>query len=176
VFGLYAAAFGIGIVLWTGIIPRMRKSTVMLIAAGGVISASFIIALINHTGPLADTNWLRLPLIVLMCLAVMVESGFTPAALVYLSDLSEQHAENRGMVMGLYSFLLGFGQLLGSVLAGPFADKAAIDGLLFFMAILGLISVGGIILLRHDELVTHEGLRPKSVAPPVNAPEEAAAD
>lgn len=174
VFGLYAAAFGVGIVLWTGIIPRMRKSTAMLIAAGGVISASLIIALINHTGPLTETNWLRAPLIVLMCLAVMVESGFTPAALVYLSDLSEQHAENRGMVMGLYSFLLGFGQLLGSVLAGPFADKGAIDGLLLFMAILGLISVGGIILLRHDELVTHEGLANAASKPrPINVAEAA---
>ncbi len=174
VFGLYAAAFGIGIVLWTGIIPPMRKSTVMLIAAGGVITSSLIIALINHTGPLTETNWLRAPLIVLMCLAVMVESGFTPAALVYLSDLSELHAESRGMVMGLYSFLLGFGQVLGSVIAGPFADKAAIDGLLLFMAILGLISVGGVLLLRHDELVTHEGLSVTGTRTPVSAPESAA--
>ncbi|MHB8627753.1 MAG: MFS transporter [Aggregatilineales bacterium] len=174
VFGLYAAAFGIGIVLWTGIIPRMRKSTAMLIAAGGVITSSVIIALINHTGPLTETNWLRAPLIVLMCLAVMVESGFTPAALVYLSDLSELHAESRGMVMGLYSFLLGFGQVLGSVIAGPFADKAAIDGLLLFMAILGLISVGGVLLLRHDELITHEGLGPASAPPPTKVPEAAA--
>ena len=160
VFGLYALAFGVGIVVWTLRIPKMRKSTVMLISSVGVMFASVLLAAINHTGALGDSNLIRIPLILLMLIAVGVESGFTPAALVYLSDISESYAENRGMVMGLYSFLLGFGQVLGSVIGGPFADRAAIDGLLLFMSILALISMFGIFFLRRDELLTHSELTP----------------
>jgi len=163
VFGLYAAAFGVGIVLWTLVIPRMRKSTIMMISAFGVLVSSLLIAAINHTA-LDGSNPLLYVLIPLMLIAVMVESGFTPAALVYLSDISEAHAENRGMVMGLYSFLLGFGQLLGSVIAGPFADRASIDGLLLFMSILGIISAISVTLLRKDELAHPADLKPKNVA------------
>ncbi len=157
-FGIYAVAFGVGILLWTLILPRMRKSTAMLISSLGVIAASGVIGLINHTGPIQEPSTTRLTLIPLMFVLVMVESGFTPAALVYLSDLSELHPENRGMVMGLYSFLLGFGQLGGTLLAGPFADWQGVDGLLLFMALMALLSIGGVILLRRDEQVTHEGL------------------
>ncbi len=163
VFGLYAAAFGVGIVLWTLIIPRMRKSTIMLIAAGGVILASMLLIAINHTGLIAENSPARSILIPLMLIAVMVESGFTPAALVYLSDISELHPQNRGMVMGLYSFLLGFGQLLGSIIAGPFADAHGVDGLLTFMVILGVISGAGVMLLRRDEIITHAELQPEIV-------------
>ena len=176
VFGLYAVAFGIGIVLWTGIVPRMRKSSIMLISGTGIIVASFLIILLNHTGLVEETNWLRVPLIIARMIAVMVESGFTPAALVYLSDISEQHAENRGMVMGLYSFLLGFGQLLGSFIAGPFADKAGVDGLLIFMGILGIISLGGVMLLRRDEVQTHAELGSSTDAQAAKEAVESAAD
>jgi MFS family permease len=176
VFGLYAVAFAVGIVLWSRVVPRMRKSTIMLISGGGIIAASILIVLINHTGVLEETNWLRAPLIIAMMIAVMVESGFTPAALVYLSDISEEHAENRGMVMGLYSFLLGFGQLMGSIIAGPFADKAGVDGLLIFMIILGVISIGGVMLLRRDEMQTHVGLTASGDTKAVREATESAAD
>ncbi len=160
VFGLYGLAFGVGIVLWTFIIPRIRKSTAMIVSGAGMIAASIIIALINHTGPIQDTSTIRLVLVPLMFIAVMIESGFTPAALVYLSDLSELHPENRGMVMGLYSFLYGFGQLAGTAVAGPFADRSGIDGLLLFMALLAGLSMLSVLLLRRDEQVTHQELTP----------------
>jgi MFS family permease len=168
VFGIYAVAFGVGILIWGLIIPRIRKSTTMLISGVGVIAASIVIALLNHSNIVVThdyiavndtTTWL---LLVLMVIAVMVESGFTPAALSYLSDISELHKENRGMVMGLYSFLLGFGQLGGTILAGPFADWKGVDGLLLFMGILGLLCIFSVSLLRSDEVRTHEGLQPSS--------------
>jgi MFS family permease len=159
-FGLYGVAFGIGIAIWTVLIPRMRKSTAMLISGAGIVAASIIIALINHTGPIDQPSTLRVILIPLMLIAVMIESGFTPAALVYLSDISELHPENRGMVMGLYSFLLGFGQLGGTIIAGPFADWQGVDGLLLFMAILAILSMASVLLLRKDEEFMHQGLKP----------------
>src|SRR5581483_2800980 len=126
---------GVGILLWSLVIPRMRKSTAMLISGLGIIAASVVIGLINHTGPIQEGSTLRLVLIGVMIIAVIIESGFTPAALIYLSDISELHPKNRGMVMGLYSFLLGFGQLGGTIIAGPFADWQGVDGLLIIMGI-----------------------------------------
>jgi MFS family permease len=158
VFGIYAVAFCIGILLWSLVIHRMRKSTAMLISGCGIIATSIIIGLINHTGPIQESSPLRFLFVGLMIIAVIVESGFTPAALIYLSDLSELHPENRGMVTGLYSFLLGFGQLTGTIVAGPFADWRGVDGLLIIMGILGLLSIVGVYLLRRDEQYTHQGL------------------
>jgi MFS family permease len=158
VFAIYGIAFGLGILIWSLIIPRIRKSTVMLISGGGVIATSLVIIAINHTGPITDPSVLRMGLVVLMVIVVMVESGFTPAALIYLSDIADTHAENRGMIMGLYSFLFGFGQLAGTIVAGPFADWQGIDGLLLFMIILGVICIFAVLLLRRDEESVHEGL------------------
>ena len=78
--------------------------------------------------------------------------------------------------MGLYSFLLGFGQLLGSFIAGPFADKAGVDGLLIFMGILGIISLGGVMLLRRDEVQTHAELGSSTDAQAAKEAVESAAD
>src|SRR5579859_1129861 len=165
VFGLYAVAFGVGIFVWSLIMPRMRKSTALLISTFGIIAASIVIFLINHTGPIEEPSTLRLVLIPLMIIMVMIESGFTPAALIYLSDMSELYPAQRGMVMGLYSFLFGFGQLAGSILAGPFADWQGIDGLLLFMVILAVLGIFSVLLLRRDEQIAHEGLRATATAP-----------
>ncbi len=168
-FGVYAVAFCIGILIWSLIIPRIRKSTAMLISGVGVIATSIVIGLINHTGPIDEQSPIRMVLIGLMIIAVIIESGFTPAALIYLSDISELHPENRGMVTGLYSFLLGFGQLLGTIIAGPFADWNGVDGLLIIMGILGLLSIFGVLLLRRDEQATHEGLAPAATEAVANS-------
>ena len=44
----------------------------------------------------------------------MVQSGFTPAALAHLADITETHNTDRGAIMGLYSVFLGLGQFLGA--------------------------------------------------------------
>src|SRR5258708_14359100 len=83
VFGIYALAFGAGILIWTLIIPRIRKSTAMLISAFGVIATSLLLMPINHTRPITEPSPLRLVFVLLMIFSVMVESGFTPAALLF---------------------------------------------------------------------------------------------
>ena len=48
---------------------------------------------------------------------IMIESGFTPAALSLLAG-AVGPGVGRGAAMGIYSFLLSVGALIGSVLAG----------------------------------------------------------
>jgi MFS family permease len=91
----------------------------------------------------------------------MVMSGFTPAALAYLADMTEAHTQDRGAIMGLYSVFLGIGQLIGSLLGGPFAQAAAIDGVIAVTAILAAIAWGTVIALRRNgDLVPARGALP----------------
>src|SRR5258708_38646876 len=71
---------------------------------------------------------------------IMVESGFTPAALVWLTAALGPQA-GRGAAMGAYSVMLGVGTIVGSLLAAALAPRFAADGLLvaaFALALLGL--------------------------------------
>jgi MFS family permease len=77
---------------------------------------------------------------------IMVESGFTPAALVWLTG-SLRPGTGRGAAMGAYSVLLGLGAVAGSLLAAALAPRFAVDGLIFAtlaMAVVGLMLLRGL--------------------------------
>ena len=83
--------------------------------------------------------------------SVFVLAGFTPAALAYLADISDENPVHRGPVMGAYSMLLGVGQLVGAGIGGPLADAWHMDGLIF--GTVGLILVAGVTVValrRYD--------------------------
>ncbi len=69
-------------------------------------------------------------------LLIMVESGFTPAALAWLAQ-SLGSGTGKGAAMGLYSVLLSMGAIGGSLLAGGLGKMFHVDGLL-----LGTVTMG----------------------------------
>ena len=140
----YAVFFVLGIVGWSLIYAPMRKTTVMLIGIGGLFLTCLALWALNHQ-PALDAP-LVLPLSVVLVISILIQSGFTPAALAYLADIAEGHPENRGAIMGLYSVFLGLGQFLGSSLGGPFVDWRGADGMVVATTLLGLIS--GVLLFR----------------------------
>jgi predicted MFS family arabinose efflux permease len=75
-------------------------------------------------------------------------SGFAPAALTYLADVTESYAEDRGTIMGLYSVFLGIGQFIGTATGGIFADWGGIDGLMLLSAIMGAVTAISLISLH----------------------------
>ncbi|MDQ6907143.1 MAG: MFS transporter, partial [Chloroflexota bacterium] len=135
--GVFGAMLIVGMVLWTFILPRMRRPVAMRIALGGFLAISVLLAIANRLGENPQTLtaqahhalWFILPLI---GLCVIVASGFAPAALTHLAALSEEMPGERGAVMGLYSLLLGGGQLLGTWIGGIFADIWGFNGLVIF--------------------------------------------
>lgn len=135
--GTFGAMLIVGMVLWTFILPHMRRPVAMRIALGGFLAVSLLLAVTNRLGENPQTLsaqadhalWIILPLI---ALGVIVASGFAPAALTYLAALSEEMPGERGAVMGLYSLLLGGGQLLGTWIGGIFADLWGFNGLVIF--------------------------------------------
>jgi MFS family permease len=79
------------------------------------------------------------------CLCIMVESGFTPAALSLLAGAVGATA-GRGAAMGIYSVLLSLGAIVGSLLAGWLASMFLVDGLIYgtlAMAVIALLLVQG---------------------------------
>jgi predicted MFS family arabinose efflux permease len=79
-----------------------------------------------------------------IALLIMVESGFTPAALAWLAGTLPVQS-GRGAAMGIYSVLLSVGAIIGSLLAGVLGERYAIDGLLYGTV---LVAITALIFLR----------------------------
>jgi MFS family permease len=141
---IYAVFFVLGIAGWSLFYAGMRKTTVMLIGVGGLFLTCLVMFLINHQPALNAP--LVMPLAILLVVSIVIQSGFTPAALAHLADITLGHAETRGAIMGLYSVFLGLGQLLGASLGGPFVDWLGADGMILSTALLGAIA--GVLLWR----------------------------
>jgi MFS family permease len=148
-FALFAVVFAAGILAWGFVLGRMRKTTVMLVGTAGLLAAGAGLLVLNHLPALSSP--LSLPLILVFGGGLLVMSGFTPAALAYLADITEDHVGDRGAIMGLYSVFLGVGQFLGSSLGGPFADWRGMDGVVAASALLGLFAAATVMFLRRTE-------------------------
>jgi MFS family permease len=141
--------FALGIVGWSFLLGRYRKTSVMIVATGGLFVTLIAAYGMNHLESFSSPFYY--PLLIALTIAVLVLSGFTPAALTYLADVTESHTSDRGSIMGLYSVFLGVGQLVGTTSGGYFADWAGIDGLLLLSAIFGVITSLTLVALRAQE-------------------------
>ncbi len=156
--GVFALVFLLGMVLWTPLLSRMRRTTIMLIGLSGL--ALMIVALTLLNGLAEDPYMLTdsikplaLGLIVLVIPGILLLSGFTPVALTQMSALSETLPFQRGAVMGLYSVVLATGQLLGTIVGGFCVDLGGFYGLMAFSTVMGLVSLVSVLYVRgqgHD--------------------------
>lgn len=135
----YAIVFGIGIVGWSFVLPRVPLAIAMRITLGAMLPVCACLYVLNHSRESSATfHWF---VGALTAVLVMVESGFTPAALAWLAQ-SLPLSAGRGAAMGIYSVLLSIGAIVGSLLAGWLGGVRGFDGLLVgtvSIAILALI-------------------------------------
>lgn len=143
----YSIVFGSGITAWSFVLPRMQLRAAMRVALLAVLPVCLGLLVINHSS--AMPPFVRWSFTVVTSLLVMVESGFTPAALAWLAQTLGTGA--KGAPMGIYSVLLGLGEIGGSLLAGGLGKMLQVDGLL-----LGTIAVGGCALLLLRNLTVLE--------------------
>jgi predicted MFS family arabinose efflux permease len=132
--------------LWSIFFAQWRKTTVMLIGTGGLFLTCVFLFALNHQ-PALDAP-LVLPLALLLVVSIVIQSGFTPAALAHLADITEDHAQDRGAIMGMYSVFLGIGQFLGATIGGPFVDWRGADGIVVVTALLGIVSTATLLRLH----------------------------
>jgi MFS family permease len=134
----YSAIFGAGLVAWSIVLPRIGPRRALRISLVAMLGVSVGLFSLNHGG-----RWpisMRWTLTGAVALLVMIESGFTPAALALLASAVGPRA-GRGAAMGIYSFLLGVGALAGSVLAGWLGNRFAFDGLIAATVTLALVAL-----------------------------------
>jgi len=135
--GGYVLVFTVCVLVWSVLLGRLAVRPVLVAGLFGAALASAALIGINHGGS---------PLLLgpLVLVGIFLEAGFAPAALVYLADTSTDLAADRGLIMGVYSVVLGLGYLLGNVVGGVVAQWAAFDGMALFtivLAAMGLLSV-----------------------------------
>ncbi len=140
----FAVLLIVGIAIWSVFFSQMKRTTVMLIGVVGLFLTCIFAFLINHQP--AFNAPLVLPLVGLLVISVLVLSGFTPAAIGHMADITEGYRGDRGAIMGLYSVFLGLGQVIGSTIGGPFVDWHGWDGVILVTALLGIIA--GVITVR----------------------------
>jgi MFS family permease len=141
--------FMLGIFAWSQVYARIRKTTVMLIAVGGLGLAVASLYAINNQ---LLNAWAMVPL---LAVGIFLMSGFTPVALGYLAEISGTRVEHRGAVMGLYSVFLGLGQFIGSSGGGLFVQWAGngFNSLILTVLLLGIVATIAVIWLRAKHAV-----------------------
>jgi len=155
--------FFAGLFYWGNRFRAYRRTTIMAIGVVGGLFMVGAIAGINHVPGSAT-----LPIVGLGLAAaggLFVLAGATPAALGMLADISEEHPEDRGAVMGLYSVFLALGQIGGSLIGGGAADRLGVDGLLIASAGLLVLALLPLHWLRGSEHLVQGGPRIADVAP-----------
>jgi len=158
--GVAMVVFFAGLFYWGNRFKRFRRTTIMSIGIVGGIAMVAAIFWINHG---AGAALVAVAGGLIAAAGLFVLAGATPAALGMLADISEEHPDDRGAIMGLYSVFLALGQIIGSLLAGGAAEWLGIDGLLFASVGLLLVALLPLRWLRESEhLVGASALRTSS--------------
>lgn len=135
----YSIIFGIGVTVWSFILPRMPLQRALRITLFAMLVVCGGFFLFNHIGS-AAARWI---IGILTAVTIMVESGFTPAALALLAGAIGAQA-GRGAAMGIYSVLLSMGAIVGSLIGAVLGTRFAVDGLIYgtlAMAVVALLFV-----------------------------------
>jgi MFS family permease len=135
----YTLVFGAGVSIWSVVLPKVRLTRAMHVCLFAMLAVCLTLFAVNHSSALGSGG--RAALLVVSACLVMVESGFTPAALMLLARSIDKTSSKAG-VMGIYSMLVGVGAVAGSLLAAALAARWKVDGLL-----LGTVFIGGTALL-----------------------------
>ena len=104
----YSIIFGIGVTAWSFVLPRVPLERVLHITLFAMLLVCAEFFLLNHISS-GTARWV---IGIATALTIMVESGFTPAALALLSGAIGAQA-GRGAAMGIYSVLLSVGAIVG---------------------------------------------------------------
>jgi MFS family permease len=149
-FLVFGVVFTAGAIVWGFVMPLIGRQATLMWGVAGLAFTSLMLYLLNQASP--DRSEVVVTVLTLLVASgVFVESGFTPAALAYLAEIAEERPEDRGSVMGVYSVLLSVGQLSGAALAGPFADRWGMNGIIVLTGLLCLVAAFTVTLLGYAE-------------------------
>lgn len=146
----YSIVFGVGVTAWSFILPHIHLHNAMRTTVAAMLPVCAGLYLFNHSiHQSMATRWIIGSITAIL---IMIESGFTPAALSWLAGTLPVKA-GRGAAMGVYSVLLSVGAIVGSLLAGFLGEYYSFDGLLYgtvMMAVAALFFLHWVPNLQFD--------------------------
>jgi len=132
----YALVFAVRVTVWSVVIPRLGPARSLSVGLSAMPLVCAGLYALNHSATLGAAQW---TIDTVTAILIMVESGFTPAALSLLAATVGAHAD-RGSAMRIYSVLLSVGAILGSLLAAVLGQRFAVDGLIYGTMALAVIA------------------------------------
>ena len=151
----YSLIFGIGVTAWSFVLPRISEQRALRTALVAMVAVCLGLFLLNHSG--GESPAVRRAIGSLIALCIMIESGFTPAALSLLAGAIGAQA-GRGAAMGIYSVLLSIGAIVGSLLAAALGQGFAVDGLIYSTFAMAIIALFFVRWIRPDVTESKERL------------------
>ena len=92
-FATLAIFFALGVLAFSFVLARYRKTSVMLVSTAALFGLIVTVFALNHLHSYSSPFYYLL--LGLLLIGVLVLSGFTPAALTYLADVTERFTETR---------------------------------------------------------------------------------
>ncbi len=146
----YSLVFGAGVSCWSVILPRMPILRALRINLVAMFAVCVCLFLLNHSGD--ESYRLRWAIGIATAVCVMVESGFTPAALSLLAGAVGAQA-GRGAAMGIYSVLLSMSAIGGSLVAAALGNRFAVDGLIYGTLAMAVVAMALLGRLDRAEMI-----------------------
>ncbi len=149
----YALLFATGVTGWSMALARVGVHRAMIVSLATMLPVCLGFYLVNHAGGASsDYRW---AVGIVTALLILVETGFTPAALSWLAG-SLHGGLGKGSAMGIYSVLLSVGAIVGSLMAGWLGKLFRFDGLLLGTVVL---AVAGLLLMTRipEDAPVHAG-------------------
>jgi len=150
-FGLLGGSLILGIIVNGHLSDHFRKRRPFITV--GLISFGILTYLLVANAEHFDALWAIWPLIPILGFTA---GAFPPAAMAYITDISEH--ESRGSTMGVYSIFFGSGMIIGPV-AGIFAyGTYGLPGLIVLVAIIITIACVGTYFMPEVEFADEDAV------------------
>jgi MFS family permease len=139
-FGMLAGALVFGIIIMGHLSDRMMKRRPFIIV--GLLGFGLLALLLVVNAEDITALWSIWPALPVLG---FIAGCFPPAAMAYLTDVSEE--ESRGTTMGVYSILFGTGMIIGPATGGFAYATYGLPGMAVLVAAFILIAVIGTYLM-----------------------------
>lgn len=144
----FAAIFAIGAYSWGIASSRLGRTHILIVALLGLFGLFGGLYWWNNFSSSAITSGFMVEqflFLVFLVGCIFAASGFTPVALTYLVELSEEYELGRGVVMGFYALVTGLGRIAGSWMSGFAVRAGGFNGLIVLSVAFVAIAAGFVV-------------------------------
>lgn len=148
-FAMLGGALVLGIITMGHLSDHLRKRRPFIV--GGLLGFGVLAYLLVANSDNIAALWSIWPLLPILG---FIAGAFPPAAMAYLTDVSEE--ETRGTTMGVYSIFFGSGMIIGPAVGGFAYSNYGLPGLTIVVAVFIAIAIIGTYFMPEVHEEKHE--------------------